>query len=39
MKKARTIKLNKVRKAIAVAYHVSNAEAQEIVPLFVPKAA
>ena len=31
--------MSKVRKAIAVAYHVSNAEAQGMVPLFIPKAA
>jgi hypothetical protein len=37
--KARTIRMNKVRKAIASVYHVSNAEAQEMVPMFVRKAA
>ena len=27
--------MNKVRKAIASVYHVSNAEEQEMVPMFV----
>ena len=36
--KARTIKINKVRKAIAAAYNVSNEEAQELVPMFVKAA-
>lgn len=36
--KARNIKLNKVRKAIAAAYHVSNEEAQALVPMFVKAA-
>lgn len=37
--KARVIRMNKVRKAIAAAYHVSNQEAQELVPMFIRKAA
>jgi len=37
--KARTIRMNKVRKAIAAAYHVTNQEALELVPIFVRKAA
>ena len=36
--KARTIKLNKVCKAIAAAYHVSNEEARELVPVFIKAA-
>ena len=36
--KARTIRISKVRKAIAAAYHVSNQEAQELVPMFVKAA-
>ena len=36
--KARTIRMNKVRKAIASVYHVSNAEALEMVPMFVKAA-
>lgn len=35
----RTIRMNKVRKAIAAAYHVSNQEALELVSMFVRKAA
>ena len=30
--------MNKVRKAIAAAYHVTNQEAQELVPMFVKAA-
>ena len=30
--------MNKVRKAIASVYHVSNTEAQEMVPMFVKAA-
>lgn len=35
----RTIKLSKVRRQIAVALHVNVNEAQELVPMFVRKAA
>ncbi len=31
--------MNKVRKAIAAAYHVSNEEALALVPVFIRKAA
>ena len=37
--KARTIKLNKVRKAIAEAYGVNCEQALELVPMFIRKAA
>ena len=38
--KARTIKMQKIVKAIKVAYNgVSNEEARELVPVFVRKAA
>ena len=37
--KARTIKMQKVVKAIKVAYGVNNAEALELVPVFIRKAA
>lgn len=36
--KARTIKLNKVRKAIAEAYGVNREQAQDLVPMFVKAA-
>lgn len=37
--KARTIRINKIRKAIAAAYGVSAKEASAMVPMFVRKAA
>lgn len=36
---AKKISMNKVRRQIAVALHVTNEEAQQLVPMFVPKAA
>ena len=37
--KAKTIKLQKIAKAIKVAYRVNQEEALELVPMFVRKAA
>lgn len=36
---AKTIKMQKVVKAIKVAYRVSDNEAQELVPMFIRRAA
>ena len=36
---AKKISMNKVRRQIAVALHVSNEEAQQMVPMFIRKAA
>lgn len=36
---AKKISINKVRRQIAVALHVTNEEALELVPMFVRKAA
>ena len=36
---AKTVSINKVRRAISVAYRVSDNEALELVPMFVRKAA
>lgn len=36
---AKRISINKVRRQIAVALHVSNNEAQQLVPIFIRKAA
>ena len=36
---AKKISINKVRRQIAVALHVSNEEALELVPVFIKKAA
>ena len=36
---AKKISIRKVRRQIAVALHVSNEEAQQMVPMFVRKAA